>query len=77
MQLTLYVATITMSTLFHQCLAVKPCFEMKFCQKVLFFCYVKSCGSKYNFCDLLWLTENLGVISTIENIKSTGMDNLP
>ena len=36
---------------------------------------MKSFGSKYNFCDLLWLTENLGVISMLENIRSTEMDN--
>ena len=41
----------------------------------MFFCCVKSCGSKYNFCELLWLTENLGVILTLKNIRSTEMDN--
>ena len=33
MQLTLCVANITVATSFHQFLGVKPCFEMKFCQK--------------------------------------------
>ena len=36
---------------------------------------VKSGGSKYNFCDLLWLTVNLGVISTLKNIRTTETDN--
>ena len=43
--------------------------------KDIFFCCVKCCGSKYNFCDSLWLTENLCVISMLENIKSTEMNN--
>ena len=71
-----------MPTSFHQCLGIKPCFETNFPSfpsKVslqdIFFCCVKSYGSKYNFCDLLWLTVNLGVISMVENIRSIEMDN--
>ena len=33
MWLTFCVANITKPTLFYQCLGVKPCFEMKFCEK--------------------------------------------
>ena len=33
MWLTVCVANIAMPTSFHQCLGVKPCFEMKFCLK--------------------------------------------
>ena len=35
MQLSFCVASITIPTSFHQCLSVKPCFEMKFCRKFL------------------------------------------
>ena len=39
------------------------------------FLFVKICGSKYNFCDLVWLIENFGVISTLENTRTTEMNN--
>ena len=79
MQLTLFVANITVATSFHQFLGVKPCFEMKFCQKFPYEIYfsdvLKVVAQSTTFCNLiLWLIENLGVISTLENI-STEMDN--
>ena len=76
--LTFCVANITMPTSFHQSLGVKPCFETKFCQtfpyKIHFFVCEKF-WLKVQLLWFMWLTENLGVISTLENIRTTEMDN--
>ena len=79
MWLTFCVASITVPTSFHESLGVKPCFETKFCQKFPYKTYFsvvwKVVAQGKTFCNLLWLTVNLGVISRLENIRSTEMYN--
>ena len=68
-----------MPTSFSQCLAVKPCFETKLWQKfpckIHFSVVRKVVAQSTTLVIYLLLTENLSVISTLENIRNIEMDN--
>ena len=74
MQLTSSEAIITMATLFPPVFGFKILIWNKILSKVSLYIYLLR-EKLWLQVQHLWLTENLGVISTLENIRGTEMYN--